>query len=70
MTLNLDSTRSTAVDRDYHWRSMDTCPLGVKVQLKGMGGVAVYGQYSPKDDFWVGWAPLPTTKKEGTNGTN
>lgn len=64
MTANLDSTGSTSVDRDYHWQPMSTCPIGVKVQLKGAGGVAVYGQYNNKESFWVGWAPLPTAKKE------
>ena len=62
----LDSTKTTAVDRNYHWQPMSTCPRGIKVQLKGKGGVAVYGQYTGKDDddFWQGWAPLPTTKKD------
>jgi hypothetical protein len=62
----LDSTDTVAVDTKYHWQPMATCPRGVKVQLKGRGGVAQYGHYSgkPDDDFWVGWAPLPTTKKD------
>jgi hypothetical protein len=64
MTVNLDSTGAAATDKSYHWLPIETCPLGVKVQLKGKGGVAVYGTYSSKDSFWVGWAPLPTEKKE------
>ncbi len=55
----LDSTRSTSVDPDYFWRSMITCPRGVKVQLLGKGKVAVYGQYNGADSWWLGWAPLP-----------
>jgi len=63
----LDSTGTTAVDSTYYWQPIDTCPHGVKVQLKGAGGVAHYGVYHGiKDDgnFWIGWAPLPTDKKE------
>ena len=61
-----DSTGSTAVDANYHWLPMNTCPTGTKVQLLGGGGVAVYGQYTGKsdDDFWAGWAPLPTKKEQ------
>lgn len=61
MTHTLDSTAMVAV-ADYYWRPMTDCPRGVKVQLLGAGGVAVYGQYSP-DPFWVGWAPLPRRPK-------
>jgi hypothetical protein len=50
---------SVAVDRGYYWQPMTTCPQGVKVQLLGQGGVAIYAQYVGKDTFWTGWAPLP-----------
>jgi len=63
----IDSTGSVAVDKDYFWRSLDTCPLGVKVQLLGAGGVAVYGHYTGHA-FWTHWAPLPKLKKEIENG--
>ena len=52
-----DSTGAAAVG-NYYWQPMDTCPRGVKVQLLGRSGVAVYGQYHP-DPFWTDWAPLP-----------
>lgn len=55
--LNRDGT--VAVDHEYFWRPMDTCPLGVKVQLLGEGGVPCYGPYDGKDKFWKFWAPLP-----------
>lgn len=55
--LNNEST--VAVATDYFWQPMDTCPYGVKVQLLGAGGVAVYGTARPKEKFWQGWAPLP-----------
>jgi hypothetical protein len=63
-SVRLDSTETVVVDTEYHWRPMSTCPRGCKLQLKGKGGVAIYAQYNGTDDFWVGWAPLPTTKKE------
>lgn len=64
MTVKLTSDRAAAVDQEYYWRPIDTCPRSAKVQLLGRGGVAVYGQYNGADKFWVGWAPLPK-KPEG-----
>lgn len=61
---SLDSTQSTAVDANYHWQPMETCPRGCKVQLLGGGGVAMYGVYNGTTDWYEGWAPLPTTRKE------
>lgn len=60
----LNSDRTVAVDREYYWRPMSSCPHGVKVQLLGRGGVAVYGLYHGKDDWWTHWAPLPTRRKD------
>ena len=58
MHLNRDKT--VAVATDYFWNDdMTECPRGVKVQLLGKSGVAVYGQWNGTDDFWVAWAPLP-----------
>jgi hypothetical protein len=57
MTVEINSARTVAVDREYYWQPMDTCPRGVKVQLLGAGGVAVYGQYHGKDPWWTHWAP-------------
>lgn len=54
------SSSGVAVDQDYYWRPIETCPRGVKVQLLGKGGVAHYGYYTgPRDTFWTDWAPLP-----------
>lgn len=65
MQHEVDSSRSVAVDREYYWRPIATCPHGVKVQLiNRMYGVAVYGQYRPKEAFWTHWAPLPVFRKE------
>lgn len=61
MTVQMSSDRAAAVDREYHWRPMSTCPLGTKVQMLGRGGVAVYSSYNGKTaGWWIGWAPLPT----------
>lgn len=54
------------VDTDYYWQSMKTCPKSAKVQLLSKYGVAVYGEYHGKEEFWVGWAPLPKKLKEKT----
>lgn len=60
----IDSTGVAAVDQNYFWQPINTCPLGVKVQLLGKGGVAMYGQYSVRDTFYTHWCPLPRLKKE------
>lgn len=59
MTVKLTNDRAAAVDQDYFWRSLETCPLSAKVQLLTQGGVAVYGQYSQGQTGYLGWAPLP-----------
>lgn len=60
-TLNTD--RTVAVDHEYFWRPMRECPMGVKVQLLGAGGVAVYGNWNGKEKFWTHWAPLPKVRR-------
>jgi hypothetical protein len=59
MTPTLTNNPHVAVDQDYFWQPMETCPLAVKVQLLGAGGVATYGQWDGRNPFWKGWAPLP-----------
>jgi hypothetical protein len=57
----LSSDRAAAVDREYHWRPMSSCPRSVKLLLLGRGGVAVVGVWAGDgQDFWIGWSPLPT----------
>lgn len=63
-TIHLDSTGVAAVDHNYFWQPIETCPRGAKVQLLGKGGVALYGQYHGKDTFYTHWAPLPKLKKD------
>lgn len=56
-TMNRD--RTVAVSTTQYWEEMDTCPRGVKVQLLGEGGVALYGMYDGRNPFFTNWAPLP-----------
>lgn len=67
MTVKLSSDRAAAVDHDYYWRPMSTCPLSVKVQLFGGGGVAVYGTWDGRTAWWQGWAPLPKRARSDSN---
>tara|TARA_R110002126_G_scaffold54971_7_gene148373 strand:+ start:1244 stop:1429 length:186 start_codon:yes stop_codon:yes gene_type:complete len=53
-----------AVDHEYFWQSMQSCPAEVKVQLLNAGGVAVYGTWDGKSNFWQAWAPLPKKRRE------
>lgn len=48
-----------AVDLDYYWQPIETCPHQTKVQLLTIGGIAIYGKWNGKDDFYTHWAPLP-----------
>lgn len=59
MTPKLTSNHEVAVDQDYFWQPLTSCPLGVKVQLLGAGGVAAYGHWDGRNPFWKAWAPLP-----------
>jgi hypothetical protein len=56
----INSAGTAAVAESYYWMPCgpDT-PIGVKLQLLGAGGVAIYGMYNPKVKFYTHWAPLP-----------
>ncbi|AXY83356.1 hypothetical protein [Acidovorax phage ACPWH] len=56
--LNADQSVAVATDVFFN-EDMTTCPVGLKVQLLGAGGVATYGTYNGRDTFWIGWAPVP-----------
>jgi len=56
----MNSDQTVAVSTEVFWNEdMTTCPRGVKVQLLGAGGIALYGTYDGKDPFYLGWAPVP-----------
>lgn len=60
MTHTINSASTVAVATDYFWQPIDTnTPRGVKLQLLGKGGVAVYGTWNGKDPFYTHWAPVP-----------
>ena len=61
----LDSTRSAAVDRLYHWIPIDDkTPVGTKLQLiRKDAGAAYYGPYRKGDTFPTHYCPLPTFEK-------
>jgi hypothetical protein len=62
---SINSTRTAAVDRGYHWIAIDAnTPRGVKLQLiHRPSGVATYSIYR-NCDHWTHWSPLPTFSKE------
>lgn len=53
------SIDKVAVDQNYYWQPMDSCPRGIKIQLLGIGGLPAYGLWDGKNRFWSAWAPLP-----------
>lgn len=63
----INSDQKVAVSNEVFWQKVDiNTPRGVKLQLLGIGGVAVYGTYDGKSRFWTHWAPVPRMPKERT----
>ena len=58
-----DSTGVAVVDTNYHWLPMRDCPKGAKVQVLGIGGTATHTVWDGKAE-WLGWTPLPTSRRE------
>lgn len=54
----LSRGRTVAVATEVFLQPMDTCPIGVKVQLLTVGGILVYGTWR-REPHYVGWAPVP-----------
>lgn len=66
MSNDLDSTKTTVVDKDYHWKRItkDT-PRGQKLQLiNRSAGVAMYSILKVDDTFFTHYAKLPTFENE------
>lgn len=60
MNIKVSSNHQVAVDQNYFWQPMKSCPTGAKVQLLNLGGVAIYGKVTHKElNHYLGWAPLP-----------
>ena len=66
MTVEFNTERSVAIDRDTQWLQIDErTPRGVKLQLiNKTAGVAHYGQLQRGDTFYTHWFPLPTFNKD------
>lgn len=62
-TYKINTAGTAAVSTTQYWEDMETCPRGVKVQLLGAGGVAVYGVWDGRNPFWQGWAPMPKRRE-------
>lgn len=63
-TYKLNSDNTVAVSNDTYWLPTGPhTPRGVKVQLLGKGGIAVYSTYHD-GEFWTHWAPLPKRREE------
>jgi hypothetical protein len=64
--LNSDQTVAVSVPiTGQVWIPIGTeTPKGVKLQLLGKGGVAVYGVWNGKETFWTDWAPIPRRRKD------
>ena len=56
----LNTNKTVAVSTEVYWQPIDQdTPRGVKLQLLGRGGVAVYSELHRGSTFWTHWAPLP-----------
>ena len=51
-------------DGELVFSPMNGCPTGPKVLLLNKAGIASTGWWDGKDDWYVGWFPLPTIPAE------
>jgi hypothetical protein len=51
-------------DGDLMFRPMTDCPTGPKVLLLNKAGIAQTGWWDGKDQWYVGWFPLPKISAE------
>lgn len=62
---HINASKTVAVATDYFWTPMDAhTPRGVKLQLLGKGGVAMYAIYTGREPFFTDWAPLPKKRHQ------
>lgn len=59
----INTAGTVAVSTTQYWEDMSSCPRGVKVQLLGAGGVAIYAMWDGKNPFFTHWAPLPKRRE-------
>lgn len=58
MTYKISGDGTTAVDPDYFWQDIQSCPRGVSVWLLTKYGKAIDGQYTGQTDI-IGWCGKP-----------
>ena len=59
MVVKVSSTHKVAVDQDYFWQPLETCPRGANVWLLTKYGKSIEGMYAPGDKTVVAWCPRP-----------
>lgn len=57
MTLKIKE--DIVVETEHFYRPMETCPIGRKVQMKVIDGGVVFGVYTGKEKWALGWCGLP-----------
>ena len=60
----INNESKVAVDLHYYWQPIETCPIGIKVQILSKHGVARYDVYTGKQTDAMAWAPLPKIPKK------
>ena len=63
MTFKLNNDKTVAVATDYYWQPMHLAPMGVRVLVLPVTGVARFDELSSKTKDAVAWAPLPKRDK-------
>lgn len=64
MDVKVTNTGNVAVDQDYHWQSLSTCPRGALVWLLTRWGRGIEGIYKQGDTGVVAWCPKPKIPPE------
>jgi hypothetical protein len=66
MTHTINHDKTAAVATDVFWIPIASCPMGLKILLLTVHGVAIVGHYTEKLDkgFYTHWHPLPKKPKE------
>ena len=59
MNYTINKDQAVAVATDYFWIPIDTAPMGVKLQLLTLGGVATHGILYKDQGLYTHWTPLP-----------
>ena len=55
----MTTNQEAITDPGLFWRTMEDCPTGPRILLLNKAGIAQTGRWEGKDDWSVGWCPLP-----------